>query len=293
LTICTSVESYTQCKYDNNGTTTPINENNYCIYADGKIYKSLENSCEIAYGDTDKTGTFLFANSNNGYASAVIGTDKSELLIYECNSTSCQQLLQTNYVYSTTNAFACDIDGLCNDITENFRTDSWYYLMGAPTLSKSYPYLRYSSLQKCIKDDSNNKITCVSGMIKGSFIDDNNHRNVITCSNNSCISTGGNITPGNAYIVGLNRKYVIICSDKYCNNYEGTTSSENYYIDAINSEYLITCTTNECVSTITPGTFIDGTNKDSFNTITCTYDGCISEPGKKEYKKNFFFFYII
>jgi len=161
MTICTSVESSTRCQYDNDETITTIDHNNYYIYIDGKFYKSLENSCEIAYGDTDKKGTFLFTSRDNSYASAIIETDKSNLLIYECHTTSCQQFLQTIYIYSTTNAYACDIDGLCNEITEIFSTNYWYYLMGTPTLSKSYPYLQYSSLQKCIKDDSNIEITCL------------------------------------------------------------------------------------------------------------------------------------
>jgi len=278
MTICTSVDPSTQCQYSNAETIKAIDNNKYCIYTNGKIYRSTDTACEIAYGDSDKTGTYIFKSNSNGYSAAVIGTDINNLLIYECDTTSCKQLLQTNYLYSDTNFYYCKNDGLCDDVTSKFGNNKWCYLMGAPTISKSYPYLQYTSLHLCEK--SENKISCIPNMIDGSFRDDDNIKNIIICKENTCSSVGGNITTGHAYILSLNKKYVVICKINVCSYV--ITEAEQYYIDGTNTQNLITCASDKCSSTNnSSGTFIDATNSESLNTITCTDDGCVSESGLK------------
>jgi len=286
LIQCSDVTSSSQCKYnDNEGTSKSIDENNYCIYSDGRIYMSTDSECHIAYGDTDKTGIKIFKSSSSNNSSSLFTRsedDTSDLLIYECHSTSCNQLISTFYLESTTTKlYKCDEIGICEDISSSFSVG--HYQIGAPILSFSNSDLAYSNIINCSVENSPSSCSSVS-IPNGYFIDKLNTDNVIHCNGEVCFSEIGTSVHGNVYIDIDFPGHIISCATSSCVSTSGLTPDGYAYIDASdnNSYSLITCTEYLCtkfdVSTqlsYNPLVYIDATTYT--NIITCTYDdGCYS-----------------
>jgi len=259
-----------------------MDENNYCIYSDGKIYKSTNNECEIAYGDTSKTGTQIYKNvESKKYSLATPGVDTSNLIIYECDSTSCRQLISTFYLESNQHLYKCNEIGLCHDISTSFSKG--YYYIGAPILLSSPSKLAYSNVISC--STANIPSTCsLIPIPNGYFIDKLNTDNIINCDGEVCFSDIGTSVQGYVYIDIETPGNIISCSSSPCISTPGETSNGYVYIDASDSKRnsLIICIVGSCsvfnVSaqiTYDKLAYIDATA--NTNIITCTYEnGCYS-----------------
>lgn len=123
----------------------------YCIYTDGKIYRSNDNACTAQ----TTQGTFLFKTNGNFYESITLDTSYTGNdvgLIYKCGASGadCKQIISSSFVVSEKYMYTCDKDGLCSKKTS---INPGYYLVGPAGVVENEFYLSYGKLLKCINNN--------------------------------------------------------------------------------------------------------------------------------------------
>jgi len=219
-------------------------------------------------------------SSDNFYVKAEFGKDNKGY-IYECDNTSCKQLISTNYLYVDDPAhptvkylYECDEVGFCNMINQS---NEGYYLSGVSAYESNN--IINPKLIKCEDQFIINCELVSPTPAVGYYIDGSNSKNIIECkTTTACYSIPGSTDPAVAYI-DISKK------DNYINDLGSTVNDL--------TKHLITCQSGICKSEdkcteITSNDkkfyFIDGS--DFTKVITCSYDSdtnhiasCVSSKG--------------
>ena len=309
---CLSVSSITPCASDTDTSTTSnckystgvdLPSDNYCWHTNGKLFYSTSQKACTAVGNV---GPVLLTRSSGSefYSLGSAGRSPGEVLM-NCDASGCVLFRSTNVLLpdSTSGStlkfiYRCDDNARC--VLINNLESSGIYVSGLPSTNK-----RYTSLIQCVdKEITNCKNKNLPSEDEGTvyYIDREIPGNIITCTNENCVSVPSNErvgyldeekaeVPDDAHPENRYYQYVITCKNRVCTSEnkakiiaDNAKISELTFKDNSASNKIITCkydnTAKKIICTLDNATagkkYIDGIDPNA--TITCdsTLSNCVS-----------------